>query len=125
MRAMEVRNLAKTYGSGPDAVPAIADLTFDVESGEFVCIVGPSGAGKTTLLKCLAGLLRPSSGEALLEGKPVTGPADALALVFQDYSRSLLPWMSNLHNVALPLRARGVGKAERNRRALDQARRED
>jgi NitT/TauT family transport system ATP-binding protein len=119
VRALEVRNLAKTYGTGADAVVAIADLTFDVEAGEFVCIVGPSGAGKTTLLKCLAGLLRPSTGEALLEGKPVDGPADALALVFQDYSRSLLPWMDNVHNVALPLRARGIGKAERTRRALE------
>jgi len=116
---LEVRGLAKTYGSGPTAVHAIGDLTFDVRQGEFLCIVGPSGCGKTTLLKCLSGLLRPSAGSAALEGKAIDGPPDALALVFQDYNRSLLPWMSIARNVALPLLAQGVGKAERRARATE------
>jgi NitT/TauT family transport system ATP-binding protein len=117
MHALEVRNLAKTYGSGAAAVPAIGDLSFAVEQGEFVCIVGPSGCGKTTLLKCLSGLLQPTAGTATFEGRPITGTPEALALVFQDYSRSLLPWMTNLANVALPLRAKGIGKVERTERA--------
>ena len=91
---LEVKSLSKTYGEGADAVRAIDELSFSVDAGEFVCIVGPSGCGKTTLLKCLSGLLRPTSGEAYLEGVRIDGPAERLALVFQEYSRSLLPWMT-------------------------------
>ena len=109
---LEVRHLAKTYGVGDEATHAIADLSFTVEEGEFVCIVGPSGCGKTTLLKSLSGLLRPTSGEVLLEGRPVTAPPERMALVFQDYSRSLYPWMRVAENVAFPLRRRKLPKAE-------------
>jgi NitT/TauT family transport system ATP-binding protein len=116
---LEVRQLSKTYGTGPSAVEAIGDLTFTVDPGEFVCIVGPSGCGKTTLLKCLSGLLRPTAGSAHLGGQPIVGTPDALALVFQDYSRSLLPWMTVKGNVTLPLLAKRMRKAERNKLALD------
>jgi NitT/TauT family transport system ATP-binding protein len=117
MHELEVRNLSKRYGQGPSAVQAIGDLTFAVDPGEFVCIVGPSGCGKTTLLKCLSGLLRPTSGSALLAGNEIDGPPDALALVFQEYSRSLLPWMTVRGNVTLPLLAKRLGKQERESRA--------
>jgi NitT/TauT family transport system ATP-binding protein len=70
----------------------LRDISFGVTSGEFVCIVGPSGVGKSTLLRCLSGLQRPTDGSVLFEGSPVTGPPRELALVFQDYGRSLLPW---------------------------------
>jgi NitT/TauT family transport system ATP-binding protein len=119
VQALEVKQLAKTYGEGDDAVPAIAELTFDVRPGEFVCVVGPSGCGKTTLLKCLSGLLRPTSGEAYLEGQRIDGPSSGLALVFQEYSRSLLPWMTVRGNVVLPLRAQRRRKAERERLAAE------
>jgi NitT/TauT family transport system ATP-binding protein len=89
----------------------LRDISFGVTSGEFVCIVGPSGVGKSTLLRCLSGLQRPTDGSVLFQGAPVTGPPRELALVFQDYSRSLLPWASVIDNVALPLRAGGVRKA--------------
>ena len=65
---LEVRQLSKTYGTGPSAVEAIDELTFSVDTGEFVCIVGPSGCGKTTLLKCLSGLLRPTTGVGIPRG---------------------------------------------------------
>src|SRR3954451_6870927 len=112
---LEIRGLGKTYGSGPKATHAVGDVTFTVEDGEFVCVVGPSGCGKTTLLKCIAGLLRPSRGEVLLRGRRITGPPEELALVFQEYSRSLLPWASVRDNVLLPLRHKKLGKAERGR----------
>jgi NitT/TauT family transport system ATP-binding protein len=90
-----------------------------VRPGAFVCIVGPSGAGKTTLMRCMCGLLSPSSGTVVLDGQPINGPPERLALVFQDYSRSLLPWMSVGGNIMLPLRSKGVDKAERWRRATE------
>jgi NitT/TauT family transport system ATP-binding protein len=112
---LEVKRLAKTYGAGEGATDAIADVSLAVAEREFVCIVGPSGGGKTTLLKCVAGLLRPTSGEVLLNGKEVTGPPEELALVFQEYSRSLMPWASVRNNVVLPLRHKSLGAADRNR----------
>lgn len=116
---LSVTGLAKVFGTGPAAVRAIDDVTFDVEPGEFVSIVGPSGAGKTTLLQCISGLLRPTTGEVQFLGRPIDGPPEGLALVFQDYSRSLAPWMSIQENVELPLRAQGIGKRDRRERAQE------
>lgn len=112
---LKVEHLSKSYGENQ----AIKDLTFEVEKGEFVCIVGPSGCGKTTLLKCLSGLLEPSSGLAALNGERISGPPRDLALVFQDYSRSLLPWDSVEGNVRLPLKAAHVSKREQKRRTSE------
>jgi NitT/TauT family transport system ATP-binding protein len=112
---LEIRGLGKTYGTGPKATRAIADVTFSVADREFVCVVGPSGCGKTTLLKCSAGLLRPSSGEVLLRGRRVTSPPEEMALVFQEYGRSLMPWASVRNNVLLPLRHKKLARRERKR----------
>ena len=107
---LRVEHLSMTYGEGDAAVPAIGDVSFDVPDNEFVCIVGPSGCGKTTLLKCISGLLRPSSGVVSLHDRPITGPPEQMALVFQEYNRSLFPWMSVRQNVGFPLRRRKLGK---------------
>jgi NitT/TauT family transport system ATP-binding protein len=112
---LAVRNLRKVYGSGDGATEAISDLSFEVAKGEFVCIVGPSGAGKTTLLKVVSGLMAPTAGEVELGGERVDGPPERMALVFQDYSRSLYPWMKVGENVAFPLRRKKLPKAERAR----------
>jgi NitT/TauT family transport system ATP-binding protein len=101
---LRVEHLAKTYGEGESAVEALRDIDFEVTEKEFVCIVGPSGAGKTTLLKCMAGLMPPTGGTVRLRGELVDGPPERMALVFQDYSRSLFPWMSVRRNVGFPLR---------------------
>ena len=110
---LKVTKLRKVYGTGDAATEAIADLSFEVDKGEFVCIVGPSGAGKTTLLKTVSGLMAPTAGEIELAGEKVAGPPERMALVFQDYSRSLYPWMKVDENVAFPLRRKKMSKAER------------
>lgn len=101
---LSVTGLAKTYETKKGAVPVIADLTFDVRVGEIACIVGPSGIGKTTLLKCLTGLQSISSGAARIDGKLIDGPPEEMALVFQEYTRSLMPWLTVYKNVRLPLK---------------------
>jgi NitT/TauT family transport system ATP-binding protein len=111
---LEVRSLHKVYDGAGRTVEAVRELTFRVDKGEFVCIVGPSGAGKTTLLKCVAGLLPATRGEVLLSGRAVTGPTPGLAVVFQEYGRSLFPWMSIARNVELPLRRKGLPKQRRD-----------
>jgi NitT/TauT family transport system ATP-binding protein len=110
--ALEVSGLGHRYGEAT----ALLDVSFDARPCETVCIVGPSGCGKSTLLRAVAGLITPTSGEVLLDGKPVRGVPAELAVVFQDYSRSLYPWLSVRGNVELPLRPR-ADRAERRARA--------
>jgi NitT/TauT family transport system ATP-binding protein len=117
---LDVRGMQKTYGSGDGAVEAVRDLTFSVAPGELVCVVGPSGAGKTTLLKCIAGLLAASGGEVVLEGERVSGPPAGMAVVFQEYGRSLFPWMSVRDNVELPLKEKKIPRRRRTE-LVDQA----
>jgi NitT/TauT family transport system ATP-binding protein len=117
---LELDGLGKTYGSGAREVHAVGDVSFAVSERELVCVVGPSGCGKTTLLKCVGGLLQPSRGEVRLRGRKVTGPPEEMALVFQEYSRSLLPWASVRDNVLLPLRHRKLAK-ERRRELVEEA----
>ncbi|HEX9041567.1 MAG TPA: ABC transporter ATP-binding protein [Trebonia sp.] len=120
---ISLRNVRKVYGgtgtSAGGAKVALADITFDVARGEFACVVGPSGAGKTTLLRTMAGLAQPTSGEALFEGTPLRSVPPAIGVVFQDYGRSLYPWLSVARNVELPLRVRGVPKPERTERVAE------
>jgi NitT/TauT family transport system ATP-binding protein len=109
---LEVAGLGHAYGG----VDAVSDVSFVVEPGELVCIVGPSGCGKSTLLRCVAGLLPPTRGTVSLHGDRVVGVPSDLAVVFQDYSRSLLPWRTVAGNVEFPLRDRGLSTVERRSR---------
>jgi NitT/TauT family transport system ATP-binding protein len=103
---LEVRDLAKRFGGAKEQVTAIEGLSLSVGRGEFVSLVGPSGCGKTTLLLCLAALIQPTSGEVLLHGRPFTQTPREMAIVFQDYSRSLFPWKTVLGNVLFGMRRR-------------------
>jgi NitT/TauT family transport system ATP-binding protein len=114
---LSVRGLSQRYQSRAGDRLVLDGVDLDIRQGSFACIVGPSGAGKTTLLRCLSGLLTPTGGEVLLHGKPVDRPPASLAVVFQDYSRSLMPWMSVEHNVLLPLRGKKLPRQERDKRA--------
>jgi NitT/TauT family transport system ATP-binding protein len=112
---LSVRGLQKIYQSDHGDVEAVRNLTFDLGRGELACLVGPSGSGKTTLLKCISGLMAPTSGEVLLGGEKVTGPPKDMAVVFQEYGRSLFPWMTVRENVELPLKNARLARDERNR----------
>jgi NitT/TauT family transport system ATP-binding protein len=117
---LKVGNLGKVYGSGAEATVAIKSLSFEVRDHEFLSIVGPSGCGKTTLLKCAAGLLAPTSGEVVLDGRRVDGPMTGMALVFQEYGRSLFPWMTVAQNVGFPLRRKRLDRPQQ-RRLVDES----
>jgi len=123
IESLAASELNHTYGLGtPEEHRALGGITFAINKGEFVAIVGPSGCGKTTLLRCLSGLMAPTSGQVTLAGEPVTSVPEDLTLVFQDYRRSLYPWLRVDANVEFPLKNSGIDKAERVervRQALD------
>jgi NitT/TauT family transport system ATP-binding protein len=108
-RAVEVRSVSKRFGTGDGSVLALDHITFGVDRGEFVCLVGASGCGKSTLLSLVAGLDAPSGGDIAVTGRT--------ALMFQD--AALLPWRTAVANVELPLKLRGVRPPERRARALE------
>ncbi len=98
--AVEAAN--QIFGEDEDRVVALADAYLSIGRTEFVAVVGPSGCGKSTLLRLIAGLIPPSSGRVLIDGRPVTGPRSDVGLVFQ--APRLLPWANVLDNVLFPLR---------------------
>ena len=93
----------------------LGKLSFEIRRGEIVCVVGPSGCGKTTALRVAAGLIPPTRGEVAFAGAPVKGPRRDVAIVFQDYSKALLPWRTAAGNVSLALEAMGTPRGERAR----------
>jgi NitT/TauT family transport system ATP-binding protein len=118
MPLLEVQGLAKSYRQlNGESTPAIEELSFEVERGEFVSLVGPSGCGKTTLLMCIAGLSAPDAGGVIVDGIKVGGPPRNLVLVFQEYNKSLFNWRSVLGNVLFGLEARGKVSAESREKA--------
>jgi NitT/TauT family transport system ATP-binding protein len=108
---IEVRGLSMSFGSAPQRVHAVSDVSLDVAPGEFVSLIGPSGCGKSTLLNVVAGFAAPTEGQALLDGRPITGPGSDRGVVFQQYS--LFPWMSVRRNVEFGLKMQGVAASRR------------
>jgi NitT/TauT family transport system ATP-binding protein len=100
------RDVSLAFGSaaGRDRLRVLDGIDFAVEAGEFVCIIGPSGCGKTTLLSLLAGYIRPTAGEMLVDGAPVAAPGSDRVMVFQ--SATLFPWLTAGANIAYGLRLR-------------------
>lgn len=97
-------NASKLFLDG--AVVAFRQLSFAINRNEIMCIVGPSGCGKTTFLRCIAGLTDVSTGQLLVDGKPVSGPPDGVAMVFQHFG--LLPWKTVYENAAFGLAMAGT-----------------
>ncbi|MGC6487568.1 MAG: ABC transporter ATP-binding protein, partial [Planctomycetota bacterium] len=123
MSLIQLRDVTKTFTSGAESVTPVAGLDFDVEKGEFVCLMGPSGSGKTTLLHMLAGIDRPTDGSVVVDGERVheLAPSQlakwrtrAVGYVFQQYN--LIPVLTAFENVEVPLLLLKMSKADRNQR---------
>ncbi len=113
--ALKVEHIGHIYDDRNGHVEALDDISFEIASGEFVCIVGPSGSGKSTLLRILAGLISPEQGQVWLDGQAVKSPARSIGIVFQ--KSNLMPWRTVRDNIALPLELAGVAGNEIDRRA--------
>jgi NitT/TauT family transport system ATP-binding protein len=96
---------------------ALDHINLQVRSGEFVCIVGPSGCGKSTLLHLIAGLHQQTSGQILVDGKPVQGPGTDRIMIFQEHG--LFPWLTVGQNVEFGMKMKGIPKAEREVKTRD------
>lgn len=114
---LEVESLYKTFENGSKELNTVADISFTVSAGEFLCIVGPSGCGKTTLLQLLAGLLQPTRGAVKVAGAPLHRPHPEVSIVFQ--KPNLMPWRTVLENVLLPLQVQTIPAEEAQRRARE------
>jgi putative ABC transport system ATP-binding protein len=123
--AVELRNVSKTYGSGPNEVEALRAIDLSVDGGKLVAVMGPSGSGKSTLLTIAGTLEEPTSGEVLVEGLPLSGLSRndrarlrrrSIGYVFQDFN--LLPGLTAAENVGLPLELDGVGVKAARKQAI-------
>lgn len=112
--SLELKNVSMQFSNSENAT--LNEISLCVEPGEFVCIVGASGCGKSTLLNLIAGLLKPTGGEILLDGKKITGPGADRTVMFQDHG--LYPWLNVIDNVKFGMKLAGVSKEEQEERAL-------
>ncbi|WP_421882064.1 ABC transporter ATP-binding protein [Methylibium sp.] len=102
---IQVRNVTKTYGTGPFAKTVVQDCSFTIEHNKLTVMIGPSGCGKSTLIRLLAGFEKPDTGSIQIDGRPITGPGKDRLVVFQE--SALFPWMTTMDNILYGPRARG------------------
>jgi NitT/TauT family transport system ATP-binding protein len=114
---LRIEGVGKSYGAAGSAIVALRGVDLDVRRGEFMTIIGPSGCGKSTLLQIAAGLITPSVGRVILDGKPISAPPPEMVYLFQQYTKSLFPWRNVRDNVAFPLENKALARAERDERA--------
>jgi len=118
---IDVRHVSKTFhrvrGKVDSPVPALYDISLQIQPGEFVCLVGPSGCGKTTLLRLMHGLLDPDEGSVLIDGVRKAAPGPHAGFVFQSFR--LLPWRTVLDNVLFPMQIQNVPKGTRLKRGQE------
>lgn len=114
--AISIVDVRMDYPTPEGVKHVLGGISYDVTEGHFVSIVGPSGVGKTTLLRLLTGLARPTGGSITVGEERLSGAPKGLAVVLQDYTRSLMPWLTVEKNIALPLGNEGLTKAERTER---------
>jgi NitT/TauT family transport system ATP-binding protein len=120
MTILSLRNVNKVFGdpdNGTALVPAVDNVSLDVQAGEFFSIIGPSGCGKSTLLRIIGGLVDATSGELAVGTEKVAGPHPWVGMVFQE--ESTFPWRTTLGNVEFGLEMRGVGPDQRRRKAKE------
>ena len=108
-----LKNVSKTFDDTNQATLRNVDL--EIKQGEFLCVVGRSGCGKSTLLNLIAGLEKPTTGEIILNGRPVTGPGADRTVMFQEHA--LFPWLNVIENVKFGMEMTGVPKEEQEKRA--------
>ena len=112
---IEVRNAAKRFAVNGQALTVFDGISCSIPQGAFLSIVGPSGCGKSTLLKLISGLEAPSGGEILFNGAKVTGPAEGMIYVFQQYTKSIFPWRTVIQNIEFGLNShkKNLSRGER------------
>jgi NitT/TauT family transport system ATP-binding protein len=114
---LRLEGVGKTYFiNGADTV-ALQASDLDIRRGEFMTLIGPSGCGKSTLLQIAAGLVTPTTGRAILNGRPITGPPAEIVYLFQQYTKSLFPWRNVRDNVAFALERKPLSRKERAEQA--------
>ena len=109
---LKVDRLTKVFSNGKRSTVALNNISFETHRREFLCVVGPSGCGKSTLVRIIAGLEEHTSGDVLLDGRPVTEPGSDRGMVFQGYT--LFPWLTVKKNVMFGLEVNGKYEAERH-----------
>ncbi len=107
---IEIKGVSKVFKLHDQTINALSGANLIISKGEFICLIGASGCGKSTLLRIMAGFEQPSTGEALMWGKPIDGPDPGRGMVFQDYA--LFPWLSVRDNIGFGPTSRGLSRGE-------------
>jgi NitT/TauT family transport system ATP-binding protein len=108
---IHIEGVSKWFGTAQQAMPALLDITLEVRTNEFICLLGPSGCGKSTLLNIVAGFIPPSEGRVLADGQAIAAPGADRGVVFQEYA--LFPWLTVQENVEFGLKLKGTSRRER------------